>query len=84
MSFGVDFECLLGTFPDARVVDFKSLLGTSPDDRVYFPRQSIHIPALVFQIVGGANFRPLLRHRRLRQNISVFDSKRCQRGIISR
>lgn len=48
----------------------------------YFLRQSIHIPSLVFQIGGGANFSPLLRHRRLRQNISVFDSKRCQRGTL--
>lgn len=40
-------------------VGFKCLLGTSPDDRGYFPRQSIHTPALVFQIGGGAKIRPL-------------------------
>ena len=66
-------ECLRGRFPDARKIVFRCLgvdfkcLGVCPkysdnsfpDARVYFPRQSIHTPALVFQIVGGANFLPL-------------------------
>ena len=43
----------------------------------YFPRQSIHTPALVFQIGGGAKFFAPFGVRRLRQRISIFDSKRC-------
>lgn len=49
-SLGVDFECH-GVF-------FESSDNSFPDDREYFPRQSIHTPALVFQIGGGANFSP--------------------------
>ena len=56
----VDFKCFCGRFPDDRVIGFKCFRGTFPDDRVYFPRQSIHTPALVFQIGGGceAALRP--------------------------
>lgn len=47
---GVDFKCH-GVFS-------KCLDNSFPDDREYFPRQSIHTPALVFQIGGGRKIRP--------------------------
>lgn len=78
----MNFKCFWGRFSEAIKIGFECFWGRILSVIEYFPRQSIHTPALVFQIGGGAKNSPPLRHRRLRQNISVFDSKRCQRGYL--
>ena len=79
----IGFKSFWGTFTDDRVIGFKCFRGTFPDDRVYFPRQSIHTLALVFQIGGGANFSPLYVIGGSASIQIALGSKRCQSGIYS-
>lgn len=54
----VKFKCFWGRFSEALEIGFEKSWGRISSVIEYFPRQSIHTPALVFQIGGGAKNSP--------------------------